>query len=134
VLDDVFGASNFVAIVPVVKTAGLGAIGLATVCDFLLWYGRSKASLKYRQLYLRREVGDEAQLICLGRAHYVNGGGLTQMSVRIPRSARRCSRLPSDLTSVHIERTRRFRTDTKDERSTRARTSAGRRRRKALMR
>lgn len=40
------------------KTAGLGAIGLATICDYLLWYARSKPLLKYHQLYVRRELGD----------------------------------------------------------------------------
>ncbi|MCA9208846.1 MAG: site-specific DNA-methyltransferase, partial [Planctomycetales bacterium] len=57
-MDDVFGSENAVAIIPVVKTAGLGATGLPNVCDYLLWHSRGRAGLKYNQLYLSRELGD----------------------------------------------------------------------------
>jgi adenine-specific DNA-methyltransferase len=58
-LDETFGSQNFLSVVPVVKTAGLGSTGLATVCDFLLWYARSKSTLKYRQLYVSRTIEEE---------------------------------------------------------------------------
>jgi adenine-specific DNA-methyltransferase len=58
-LDEVFGAKNFISLIPVVKTSGLGASGLARVADFLLWYGRNAEASKYRQLYVRRDLGDE---------------------------------------------------------------------------
>jgi adenine-specific DNA-methyltransferase len=58
-MDDVFGLKNFVSLIPVVKTAGLGASGLARVCDFLLWYARSAEFVKYHQLYIGRELGDD---------------------------------------------------------------------------
>jgi adenine-specific DNA-methyltransferase len=50
-MDEIFGTVNSLAVIPVVKTAGLGSTGLTTVCDFLIWYARSKGALKYRQLY-----------------------------------------------------------------------------------
>jgi adenine-specific DNA-methyltransferase len=58
-MDEVFGATNSLGIIPVVKTAGLGSTGLATVCDYLLWYARSKPALKYRQLYVSRTLEEE---------------------------------------------------------------------------
>ncbi len=60
VLDEVFGASNFVAQIVVQKTGGLGASGLKSVADYLLWYAKSRPEMKYRQLYHRKVlmVGD----------------------------------------------------------------------------
>jgi adenine-specific DNA-methyltransferase len=57
-MDEVFGSDNFFAHIPFVTTAGLGATGLAHVCDHLLWYARSHDRAKYHQLYLSREFGD----------------------------------------------------------------------------
>jgi adenine-specific DNA-methyltransferase len=64
VLDEVFGADNFVAVIPFQKTAGLSSPVarvdvLATVTDYLVWYARDSDRIKYRQLYLQREVGGE---------------------------------------------------------------------------
>lgn len=58
-LDELFGSECLVSMIPVVKTSGLGATGLARVCDFLLWYSRSPGSNKYRQLYASRDAGEE---------------------------------------------------------------------------
>ena len=57
-MDEVFGNANFVSLIPFVKTAGLGASGLATVCDFILWYARNKPTSKYRQLLDSKVVGE----------------------------------------------------------------------------
>lgn len=54
VLDEVFGASNFVSEIVFYKTSGKGAAGLDAVFDRLLWYAKEKPSLKYRQLYMPR--------------------------------------------------------------------------------
>jgi adenine-specific DNA-methyltransferase len=57
-LDEVFGNENSVALVPFVKTAGLGASGLPIVCDYLLWYARSKAHVKFRSIFSAKEAGE----------------------------------------------------------------------------
>ncbi len=57
-MDEVFGATAVVTIIPFVKTAGLGAKGLPVVCDYLLWYARDPERLKYRQLFHPRRLGD----------------------------------------------------------------------------
>ena len=58
-MDEIFGPGGFVSLIPFVKTSGLGSTGLATVCDYLLWYCMDKGKLKYHQLYFDRGVGDE---------------------------------------------------------------------------
>ncbi|MFS8904726.1 DUF559 domain-containing protein [Synechococcus sp. H60.4] len=58
-LDEVFGRENFVSVISFVKTSGKGGALLDVVNDFLLWYARDKAQLKYRQLFLEKELGEE---------------------------------------------------------------------------
>jgi len=60
-LDEVFGRENFVAVVAFRKTGGLGASGLTAINDFLLWYAKSRAQVKYRQLYLSKTVTGTAE-------------------------------------------------------------------------
>ena len=64
VMDEVLGDDNFVSFITVVKTTGAGspAIGtdvLASVNDYLVWYCKDKAKIKYRQLYQGRVFGAE---------------------------------------------------------------------------
>ncbi|WP_236960734.1 site-specific DNA-methyltransferase [Methylobacterium durans] len=64
VMDEVFGSDNFVSLITVLKTSGAGspAIGtkvLASVADFVIWYARDLKSVKYRQLFLQRQFGEE---------------------------------------------------------------------------
>jgi len=54
IMDEVFGANNKIALIPFVKTSGKGGKLLDTVNDYLVWYGKSKDSIKYHQLYDER--------------------------------------------------------------------------------
>jgi len=61
-LDEVFGAENFVNLITFKKTSGAGSPSggtdvLPAVSDYLLWYARDKTQVKYRPLYRPREVG-----------------------------------------------------------------------------
>jgi len=56
-LDEVFGADNFCALIPFRKTGGLRSGLLDSVFDFLLWYARDSANVKYRQLYEPKKPG-----------------------------------------------------------------------------
>jgi adenine-specific DNA-methyltransferase len=58
-MDEVFGADNCAAIISFAKTAGSTQELLPTVCDFILWYAKDRERIKYRQLYLDKEVGNE---------------------------------------------------------------------------
>lgn len=59
-MDEVFGEDNFIAMIPFrKKTMPFGANFLEQMDDFLLWYGKSKAHAKYRQLYVEKDVRDD---------------------------------------------------------------------------
>ena len=51
VMDDVFGAENRLATISFATTSGSSAASLPQVADYLLWYAKDKAQVKYRQLY-----------------------------------------------------------------------------------
>lgn len=57
-MDEVFKPENFVAVIAFVKTSGFAAKYLDTVFDFLLWYAKDKNSLKYRQSYEGKQLGE----------------------------------------------------------------------------
>jgi len=56
-LDEVFGAANFMAQIAFVKTSSATDQFLSRVNDYLIWYARDIDSIKYRPLYLTKEVG-----------------------------------------------------------------------------
>ena len=56
-LDEVFGAENFIAVVPFrKKTMPLGSNVLEQMLDFLIWYAKDKSKVKYHQLYVEQDV------------------------------------------------------------------------------
>lgn len=59
ILDEVFGADNFVALITFKKTAGQTARYLAGTTDYLLWYARDIGRLKYHELLQPRRLGDD---------------------------------------------------------------------------
>jgi adenine-specific DNA-methyltransferase len=56
-MDEVFGSKNFVTQIVVQKTGGLGGSGIKAVADYLIWYGKNREALKYRQLYREKAAG-----------------------------------------------------------------------------
>lgn len=56
VMDEVFGAANFCGLIAFVTTGGQSAELLGNVFDFLLWFSRDAERVKYRQLYLEKEL------------------------------------------------------------------------------
>lgn len=59
-LDEVFGAENFVSQISFVTTSGAGSPGelknLPATCNYLVWYAKKREQLKYRQLFLPKGV------------------------------------------------------------------------------
>jgi adenine-specific DNA-methyltransferase len=71
VMDEVFGEENFCGEIIVQKTSGAGSpsIGtdvIASVIDYVVWYGKKKHSIKYRQVYRSKVLGEE------GTTQYTN--------------------------------------------------------------
>ena len=56
-LDEVFGRENFISEINFSKTSGFSGSLLSNVSDYLVWYAKSIANVKYRQLYLEKEIG-----------------------------------------------------------------------------
>lgn len=56
-MDEVFGSSNFVALIPFQTTSGLQSRQIKGVFDLLIWYCTDKERIKYRQLYLDKQIG-----------------------------------------------------------------------------
>lgn len=57
-LDETFGASNFVSIITFQKTGSIAGSLLGSTVDHLVWYAKDKKQIKYRQLFLPRKQGD----------------------------------------------------------------------------
>lgn len=57
VLDEVFGVRNFCRIITMRKTAGDTTTLLTSQADYLLWYAKDAANIKYRPIFLPKTVG-----------------------------------------------------------------------------
>ncbi|MEL6709368.1 MAG: site-specific DNA-methyltransferase [Pseudomonadota bacterium] len=56
-MDEVFGAENFVVEITVVKTSGLAASSrIASSTDYILWYARDQDHIKYRKLTKAKDI------------------------------------------------------------------------------
>ena len=56
-MDEVFGPENYVSFISFVKTSSATVAYLAGASDYLVWYARDIAKLKYRQLFLEKKPG-----------------------------------------------------------------------------
>jgi adenine-specific DNA-methyltransferase len=61
ILDEVFKADNFVALITFTKSVPLGSTFIAGVCDYLLWYAKDKkvAESKFHKIFSRKDIGGE---------------------------------------------------------------------------
>jgi len=58
VMDEVFGPENFVSIIAFYKTTGQASTILPQTKDYLVWYGRERDRLRFRQLYMEKKLDD----------------------------------------------------------------------------
>ncbi|MBI5781832.1 MAG: site-specific DNA-methyltransferase [Rhodocyclales bacterium] len=58
-LDEVFGAENFVADVIFIKAGALGSVGLPRRNDYIIWYGKNQGKTKYHQLFLEKDPTED---------------------------------------------------------------------------
>jgi adenine-specific DNA-methyltransferase len=59
VLDEVFGDENFVSEITVSKTSSATTELLAGVADYILWFSKKRESVKYSQLFIRKQLGGD---------------------------------------------------------------------------
>ncbi|MYD95028.1 MAG: site-specific DNA-methyltransferase [Chloroflexi bacterium] len=57
-MDEVFGTENFVSIITIKKTAVQTDQAISGVSDYIIWFCKCKASIKYRPIYLSKLIGD----------------------------------------------------------------------------
>jgi adenine-specific DNA-methyltransferase len=72
VLDEIFRPENFVSQIQYRALTPLGSRGLSNVYDYVLWFAKSKESLKYRNVQLPRPMEEEPEF-CFkddGSGHY----------------------------------------------------------------
>lgn len=57
-LDEVFGATNFVSVITVKKTGGMGEELIDNVSDYVLWYCKDRSKAKYNPLYTDKDLSE----------------------------------------------------------------------------
>src|SRR5579884_1725993 len=55
-LDEVFGAENFVTVIPFYKTTSQTSATLPQTKDYLVWFAKNHEGMKYRQLFTEKNV------------------------------------------------------------------------------
>ena len=58
VMDEVFGDENCVCLIAVAKTTSATTELLPPICDYIVWYSKSRPATKYRQLFMRKIAGE----------------------------------------------------------------------------
>ena len=57
IMDEIFGAENFVSVITFRTKGVLGAKYLAGIADYLIWYSKDIEKLKMQKIFTEREVG-----------------------------------------------------------------------------
>ena len=57
-MDEILGEDNFIGLILFKKTGGLASKYLASVGDYIVWYGKNREATKFHQLYLGKKPGD----------------------------------------------------------------------------
>lgn len=59
VLDEVFGAENFVALTSFVKATAQTTTLLSSISDYIIWYAKDRPKIKYHSIFLSKGIGRE---------------------------------------------------------------------------
>ena len=59
ILDEVFGAENFISVISYVTTSGFPSDTISRAGDYVVWYAKDKGNIKYRQLYRPKTLGSD---------------------------------------------------------------------------
>ena len=58
-MDEIFDARNFVALIQFTKTSSASSDLIAGVADYIIWYAKKVESVKYRGMFRRKRPGEE---------------------------------------------------------------------------
>ncbi len=58
-MDEVFGEDNFVSLISFRTTTGLGDQFLDSSCNYIIWFGRHRTAVKYREIYKSKGLADD---------------------------------------------------------------------------
>jgi adenine-specific DNA-methyltransferase len=58
-MDEVFGATNFVATIGYRTAVGMASDSIDKVFDYLVWFSKDRTKMKYRQLFLPTQLGKD---------------------------------------------------------------------------
>ena len=60
-MDEIFGDQNFFSLITLKKLSPLGTGGMANVTDYVIWYAKSKGSIKFRPIFDMKAKGSESR-------------------------------------------------------------------------
>ena len=68
-MDEVFGEENFVSEINFESMGALGQSDIPNVYDYLIWYARSKAAMKFRPVYRIQDFDDDVEYQFVADGH-----------------------------------------------------------------
>lgn len=71
-MDEVFGDSNFISLITLKKTAGQDEKLLNNVADYVIWFGKDKNQIKFREILTLRSMNYQ-ELGQYGKLQFANG-------------------------------------------------------------
>lgn len=57
IMDEIFGSENFISIVTYRTSGALTTNFITPICDYVIWYAKDIEKIKYRRLFIDREIG-----------------------------------------------------------------------------
>jgi adenine-specific DNA-methyltransferase len=57
IMDEILGSENFVSIITYRTSGSLTTNFITPICDYIIWYAKDIEKIKYRKLFMDREVG-----------------------------------------------------------------------------
>ena len=68
-MDEVFGVKNFMSQINYRSMSPLGQKGLANIYDYVIWYAKRKPNVKFRPLFVERDLKEEPEFSYLDTGH-----------------------------------------------------------------
>src|ERR1700730_13620654 len=112
-MEEVVGLGDFVSIIAYTTTTSEKTIRIAGICDFLLWYAKDSAALKFRPLFTEKMLGGEGgskyRLVMVESgdlaplSNYERGGQIIPQGARICRLDTVTSQRPGGRYKVQFE-------------------------------